>query len=377
MKKIYFLLFFIIIILVIYLFYKITFKKSIYWHKSQINNYLLKKNNNKIVINNINKINNKNNIYSKKLYLKRYNFYEKIYFDFNKKDSQLIDFLNTYYDDDIIFDKRILKYLKEYYNPNNFYLNIIYNQNNNIIGSIIFKNVKIKILNNIENIMIVDLGCINKNYRGKYLFPHLINNALNIMKKNKIKYAIHKKDRNDLPIKNHFKIYYYFYFIDNKLKNNRNNKIYNKINSINQLNYIYNIFSKIVKNFKISINFNKDDFNLEFFNSFNQITYFHINDFILLNGFFQIFKKNDKKYKVFEIRYLFYEKETINLINIIKHILSVIVNKYNIDILIFQDFGLNNILNKVLSFTKGHQSNIYILNLGINNFKNNEYCFHF
>ena len=41
--------------------------------------------------------------------------------------------------------------------------------------------------------MIVDLGCINKTNRGKYLFPHLINNALNINKKNNIKYAIHKK----------------------------------------------------------------------------------------------------------------------------------------------------------------------------------------
>ena len=369
MSKILLLLLLIILLIIFSYIYRNSNSK--YWKNHQINNYTLGKNTkNNIMIGNIKNIKIKHELKNK--YLKKYDIKEIIDKNYEKYINDLIYFFNNNYDDDIIFNKTSLKYLLNSSNPLDLYINLLF-KNNSIIGSLIFKIVKVKILNKIEKIMIVDFGCLNNNYRGYNLFPHLINNALHIMKINNIKYAIHKKDKKVLPIKHHTQLTFFYYFI--KYNKNTNLEFNTYPSNSNDLIYIYNNCQKIFNKFKISIFMNIYDFQSDFFNKDNQVTYWYKNPFIFFNGFFQKYKKENRIYNVFEIRYILFENN-IN-INLLKNLILYITKKYEIELIIYQDFALNNIMKNIFNFSQGHSTYVYILNLNLRNIKKEKKIFHF
>ena len=370
MKYLFILISVIIIIFIVNIFIKKKKKnikyKSIYWVNQPINrensgNILIK--NPKLFI-----------IKDETLKLVENNIEEEITDNYNKFINEILTFLNKFYNDDILFEKDSFTYMLDSHNPKDIIFNIL-RRNNKIVGLICLKTINLKIFSENTKFLVVDFGCLSNEIRGRYIFTHLINNCINTMKLNNISYGIHKKDHKPLPVKSHSKFTYYYFFT---------NKIYvSKFlmkkfpNNKSELNILHLKCQKHFYSFIISPVFNLNEFIIEFGDKKNHLTFWNSNPFVFINGFFQKYKYFNKIYKVFEIRYLLFDKYTEHVSKLLKNCINYIIYKFNVEVILIQDYGYNYVLKRIFNFKKGHDSYLYILNLNINDINKNKYCFHF
>ena len=340
--------------------------KSIYWINQPIN----RKKNNNILIKNPKLF----TIKDETLKLIENNINEEIISNYNKYINEILIFLNKFYNDDILFEKDTFTYMIESHNPEDILFNILY-RNNKIIGLICLKTINLKIFNNNSKILVVDFGCLSNEIRGKYIFTHLINNCINTMKLNNISYGIHKKDHTPLPVKSHSKFIYYYFFTKKVYVSKFLMKTF-PINK-NELNILYLKCQKHFYSFAISPIFNLNEFIIEFGDKKNHLSFWNSNPFVFINGFFQKYKYFNKIYKVFEIRYLLFDYFSEQISKLLKNCINYIIYKFNVEVILMQDYGYNNALTKIFNFKKGHDSYLYILNLNINEIDKEKYCFHF
>jgi len=223
----------------------------------------------------------------------------------SKYDLSLIhQFINNHfsnsYEYSIDFLKESLFYLDE--NTSN---NIgLFNHNNEIIGFIHCKLIKLNIKDKIQNFYYTDFLCVHKNYRNKNLATLLISKIITYY--NQYQPFIFKKDVKNLPFNYINKTSYYYKNIDY----NKYYKIENKIQFLNEENIlqVFNFITNVLKKKKIYQIFSIEEFKKLYINTTkNCIIEYDYNDqiisviiFITIN-----FVQNKNTIKTFDIEHIF------------------------------------------------------------------------
>jgi hypothetical protein len=237
-------------------------------------------------------------------------------------DNEFYNFiLNNYVKDEVY----TLKHLQWVLSKPTY--NISITDNNNIIGTIIGKPIKIFIYDTIKTCMYVDFLCIHKEYRNLRLAPILINQIIKTTIKNGFEFNIFKIDSKPMPFDFIGKYNYYYYDLTKYQNLNKlNYTIIYEVN-IDNLNKIFNYYTEsVIKKYKLYEIYNLNKFQDRFINSdIVESFYFEENKTII--GFAAIIKtqyKIDNQYvNTIELQYILTDQQYII------QIIQLLLNKYS------------------------------------------------
>jgi len=355
------------IILIFIILKKIT--QNHYWLHQPVFYYKKKKQNDSKILVNLDKFKlTRNDEKIKNIIYKKYENIDTI------NQYNIIQFLNKYYNDDLIFTEELLKKIITKHNITSNYVFDYCFQEDVLIGLLFSKYISLKINGKDYKTVIVDYGCIHPKFQRKRIFTNLINRVIENMQNIHYPIAIHKSDDKPLPQKHHLKIEYRIISIPTQTKSIPLNKL--TINNINNISF--DDITEIFKQYKIYYNFDIKSFNQEFVTELPHcLTIINSDPLVLINGYFQNYNLNSKATKIFEIRYVLYSKLTNNTYDIIKNMIHSIAYNYDINKFVFQNIGGNIVLNKIFKTIFGHTTYIYIYNYDHIPLKSEEFFFNF
>lgn len=235
-----------------------------------------------------------------------------------------------------------------------------------LIGTIVSKNINLKIIDNNYNCGYVDFLSIMKKYRNQYLAPILISHTINYYSGNQI--FIFKKEDKPLPYKYLSKFNYFIKEIDKNPNNlliniencNKNNFIHLDKNC-KDIELIYKKYLEIATKYKIYLNFiNSSCFN-NYFTSNNSIfTFYQKKEKEILNIYSFYLTKlviNNKTYNILEIIFFY-------LPNFMNH-LSYYLKKFNISYISIAGLGNYKKITDKYDFSIGKTCFLHLYNFGI------------
>ena len=131
---------------------------------------------------------------------------------------------------------------------------------------------------------------------------------------------------------------------------------------------------------QIYFDFTEEQFKKEFTtnNVVKTILYKENNKYILLNGFIQTYRKDNKYELTFEIRYIFHSiLEKNSLEKILGKLLYNIFIDYKVQYIMYQNIGNNIILDDLYDFINGHSTYLYLYNQKYREIKKEDFYFFF
>jgi hypothetical protein len=173
------------------------------------------------------------------------------------KSNEIVSFINNHFSDNYKYSNKFLVNTLTY---NNIGYNMGLFHNNNLIGFIHTKPIKLIIKKTLLNLYYVDFLCVHKKYRRKNLAAILISKLINDHK-NKTQCFIFKKESKSLPF-NYITKTNYYYLNLNFVKIQDYEKKYTNIIYANKNNLIeiYNFIIKQSKKHDIYQYFNEKEF---------------------------------------------------------------------------------------------------------------------